>query len=171
MAIEAVQIATNRNAPAGSAAINLYKTDFAENLTLGQLVGAVCLRAGAISEARSVAKMNVMGEGNELMDELAKDMEAVVRGEVDNEEWVIIRTRLNAKHGIEDLPVTVTSYINRMKALEAMKNRLDKLSQDSQENMIDLQAYVSSRDLAYNTAANVVKALQGAALRTAERFR
>ncbi|MBO5939587.1 MAG: hypothetical protein J6R18_00120 [Kiritimatiellae bacterium] len=49
--IEASQIATNRYAPEGSEAINLFSTGAAENLTLGQLVAAVCVRtAGALKE-------------------------------------------------------------------------------------------------------------------------
>jgi hypothetical protein len=58
--IEASQIATNRYAPAGSRAINLYSTGTAENLTLGQLVSAVCIRTAGALEEQSVNKMNMI---------------------------------------------------------------------------------------------------------------
>ena len=54
--IEEVQIATNRYAPPGAQAINMYLID-GEQLTLGQLTIAVCIKAGANMEAQNVSRI------------------------------------------------------------------------------------------------------------------
>lgn len=171
MAIEPVQIATNRNAPAGSEAIHLYNTDVAKNLTLGQLVGAVCLRAADLLERQSVNKMNEMNKTTESIEELSTYMEAISREKVDNAEWLMIRAKLEAYHNITDLPVTINSYADRMESLAAIKKRLDHLAQISQEDMIDLQTLMNRGNVAASTASNLAKSIQGSAQRTAERFK
>ena len=66
VSIEANQIALNRYAPAGSQAINLYATETASGLTIGQLVAVVCIRTAGALEEQSVNKMNMMSVGNLL---------------------------------------------------------------------------------------------------------
>ena len=63
--IEVNTIGTNRYAPENSAAINLYGYDYASNLTLTQLIQAVCIRTAAMYEAQSVTKMNMMTAGSQ----------------------------------------------------------------------------------------------------------
>ena len=71
MPIESIQIATNRYAPAGSEAIQMYDTGASGPLSLGQLVQAVCLRSAAAYEAQSVVKMNTMNAGTVRLDAAA----------------------------------------------------------------------------------------------------
>lgn len=169
MAIEAVQIATNRNAGTGAEAINLYTTSTASNLTLGQLLSAVCLRAGAILEREGVVKMNAMGLGTAKIDDLSNAMEAIATESVND--WATLKTSLENKYGLRALPETLDSYDERMTALAAIKAELDKLTHTAQEDMIDLQTLVNRRDVAFTTATNLVKALQTSIGRTASNFR
>ena len=80
MAIEANQIAVNRYAPAGSDAINLYSTGTAENLTLGQLVSAVCIRTAGALEEQSVNKMNMMSVGTAKLEKTSDYMRQIAEG-------------------------------------------------------------------------------------------
>lgn len=170
MAIEPVQIGTNRNAPVGADAINLYNTDSAENLTFGQLLSAVCLRAGAQLEMQTVSKMNAMDKGSELIADLADYIERLAQNSLLNSEWAVIRAHLGGSYGLENLPPTITSYHDRVTALTAMKEKLDQLTQTSQEDMIDLQTMVNRRDLAFTTGANLAEAVLKTSKGTAEKF-
>lgn len=169
MAIEAVQIATNRNAGTGAEAINLYSTSAASNLTLGQLMSAVCLRAGAILESEGVAKMNVMGLGTAKIDMLSNAMESIATESVDD--WAALKAELENEYGLRALPETLDSYDERMTAMAAIKTKLDELTHTAQEDMIDLQTIVNRRDVAFTTATNLVKALQTSIGNTAKNFR
>lgn len=171
MAIEPVQIATNRNASVEAQAINLYNTDYADNLTLGQLMSAVCLRAGAFLEARSIRKMNEMDKGTAQIDELSALMERLSREEVDPTDWAILRNRIEDRYGLTSLPATIASYADRLAAITALKTRLDQVTQASQEDMIDLQSYVTARDVAFTTSTNLVHSIQNSAKRIAETLR
>ena len=55
--IEEVQIATNRYAPPGAQAINMYLID-GEQLTLGQLTIAVCIKAAFGGKACDAAEQH-----------------------------------------------------------------------------------------------------------------
>lgn len=158
MAIEAVQIGVNRNAPASSGAINLYSTGTAENLTLGQLMGSVCLRAGALYENQSVAKMNTMVSGTDNLEHLSDCMAKIAREEVND--WAAMKAELENTYGLLSLPGAIDSYDSRMEAMAVIKKSLERMTQTAQEDMIDLQTLINRRDVAYTTATNVVKSIQ-----------
>ena len=156
--IETVQIATNRYAPAGSNAINLYSTEAAPNLTLGQLVQAACLQAAAAYETQSVLKMNSMTANSANLSQAATWLSGIAKGTAD---WDKAKTFLVETMSIpsDTLPDDLKSYDNRMKAANALKGKMDALSQSQQEAMVDLQSIVNRRDVAHSTASNVVRAL------------
>ena len=158
MPIETIQIATNRYAPSGSEAIQMYDTGASGAITLGQLVQAVCIRTAAAYEAQSVIKMNRMSEGSANLDAAAAWLSQIVAGTAD---WGAAKAFLTGTLGIEEsaLPADLSSYDRRMQAATALKARLDALVQDQQEQMIDLQTMVNRRDVAYSTSSNVVRAL------------
>lgn len=171
MAIEFNQIAVNRYAPEESAAINLYSYAHAENLTLGQLMSAVCLRAGALLEARSIRKMNEMDNGSKKIEDLSDVLGRVSTEDIGSADWAVLRGRLGEEYGITSLPGSIASYEDKMTALTEIKRTLDQMTQLSQEDMIDLQSLVSARDVAFTTSTNLVHAVQGAAMRTAGLFK
>ena len=166
MAIESIQIAANRYAPAGSEAITMYDTGTSGPLTLGQLVQAVCLRSAAVYESQSVNKMNNMTSGSDKLTTAANYLSEIVKGTAN---WAEAKAYLVGTLGIdasalpnsidEDDDETTCAYDRRMQAAEALKNKMDTLTQSQQEQMIDLQTLVNRRDNAYSTSSNIVRSL------------
>lgn len=158
MAIENVQIATNRYAPAGSDAINLYSLGTASNLTVAQLVQAVCLRSAATYEQRSVIKMNMMASGSDTLDSAADWLKKIVEGSAN---WADAKNFLVSAMGIsaEALPNGIDTYDKRMQAAKALQDKMNLLAQSQQEDMIDLQTLVNRRDVAYSTSSGVVRTM------------
>jgi hypothetical protein len=46
-----------------------------------------------------------------------------------------------------------------MQAVNAIKDKLETMTQQAQEDMIDLQTLINRRDMTYNTSSNVIKAM------------
>ena len=158
--ISTVEIATNRYAPSGSEAINLYSTGFegGSNLTLGQLVIAVSIRSAAAYEAQSVVKMNAMSSDSLVLDDAADWMATVADGTAD---WAQAKAFCTGKLEIDanTLPDNLNSYDKRMTVVTAMKAKIDAMVQQQQQDMIDLQTLVNRRDVAYSASSNIVRAL------------
>ena len=164
MAIETIQIATNRYAPDGAQSISLYGDDLARGLTLAQLVQQVCIRAAAAYEAQSVAKMNIMAGGSQRLSKAADFLEGIVSGNVD---WDKAVTFLVNRMGVAPsaLPDSIVDsngnpyYPSQIQAATALQEKMNVLAQTQQEDMIDLQTMVNRRDVAYSTASGVVRAM------------
>ena len=158
--IAATSVATNRYAPAGADAINLYSTgaESGSRLTLGQLAIAVSVRAAAAYEAESVIKMNTMTGGSSKLDQAAEWLEKIAGGTA---EWPTAKAFATGTLGIDAsaLPNDLDSYDKRMQAASAFKTKMDALAQTQQQEMIDLQTLVNRRDVAYSTSSNIVRAL------------
>ena len=157
--IEIEKIATNRYAPAGADAINLYSTGLegGENLTLGQLVIAVSMRSAAEYEAQGVVKMNRMAGGSETLEKAARYMEEIADETAD---WATVKSFCQSELGITDeLPDAIDTYAKRMSAITALKTKANALTQQQQTDMIDLQTLVNRRDVAYSASSNIVRAL------------
>ncbi len=169
--IESVQIATNRYAPEGAEAINLYDTGAAESLTLGQLVIAVSLRAAAAYEAQSVIKMNTITAGSQTLSEAADWLERLVndspRIDWDDFEAFCVNT-LDIDE--DALPSNGNTFDRRMQAAKLLKGKMDALAQTQQQEMIDLQTLVNRRDVAYSTSSNIVRALGTSTSGNAQNF-
>ena len=155
--IEASQIATNRYAPAGSEAINLYSTGAAENLTLGQLVAAVCVRTAGALEEQSINKMNLMNVGTEKLEKASVYMQEIAEERMSD--WATAKTYLADTVGVSGLPDDLSTYEKRMQAVNAIKEKLEAMTQQAQEDLIDLQTLINRRDMTYNTSSNVIKAM------------
>ena len=155
--ISTVEIATNRYAPSGSEAINLYSTGLegGSNLTLGQLVIAVSIRSAAAYEAQSVVKMNEMSSDSLVLDDAADWMTKVADGTAD---WAQAKAFCTGKLGIDanTLPDNLNSYDKRMTVVTAMKAKIDAMVQQQQQDMIDLQTLVNRRDVAYSESLKVM---------------
>ena len=169
MPIESIQIATNRYAPAGSEAIQMYDTGASGPLTLGQLVQAVCIRTATSLEAQSVNKMNTMTAGSVKLNDAAGWLTKIVQGTAD---WPAAKAFLTGTMGIDEseLPDDLESYDRRIQAANALKARMDNLTQSQQEEMIDLQTLVNRRDVALSTSSNVVRALGSSSMDNAQNF-
>ena len=152
-------IAVNRNAPAGSEAINMYSNGLegGDHLTIGQLAIAVSMRAAAEYEAQSVIKMNRMTSGSEKLSTCSRYMEGVADGTA---KWAEVKAYLTNVLGIkEGLPDNIDTYAKRMTAVALIKAKVDAMTQVQQEEMIDLQTLVNRRDVAFSASSNIVRAL------------
>lgn len=168
MSIEANQIAVNRYAPEGNQAINLYATETARDLTLGQLVAAVCIRTAGALEEQSVNKMNIMSIGTERLETAADYMQQIA--EESMSDWATAKAYLSDTVGVEGLPDDLSSYEKRMQAVDAIKERLETLTQQAQEDMIDMQTLINRRDMTFNTSSNIVKAIGNSKLNAASKM-
>lgn len=156
--ITTVAIGTNRYAPAGSDAITLYTTEGAEKLTLGQLVVSACMRSAAAYESQSVLRMNSMTAGSGKLNDAAKWLSSIANGTAD---WGAAKNFLTKTMGIESssLPSDLASFTNRLRAADALRNKMDALAKSQQEEMVDLQSLVNRRDVAHSTSSNVLRTL------------
>lgn len=187
--IDEIAIGTNKYGdPTDS--IKLYGYGEAQNLTLGQLVNAVCCRAGFALETQSVSLVNVMTVRTRRLSAAAKVMQMLVDGaekgydtELELEGYGTITARKfltevmgykitvlndNAEKTVKvqgDLPADVSAENDRLKVYSAMKEKLDTMTTESQRRMIDLQSCMSRRDVVFASATNIVQTL-GAVLQT-----
>ena len=171
--IEVSTIATNRYAPTGSEAINMYGYDLASNLTLTQLIQAVCIHTAAAYEAQSVIKMNKMTAGSQTLDEAAGWLKTVAEGTAN---WSAALSFCTDKLGIpaSSLPSAndsdIASYTKRMQIAAAMQDKMNTLAQNQQEEMIDLQTMVNRRDVAFSTSSGVVRTMGQSQMQDAANF-
>ena len=168
--IEAVQIATNRYAPDGAQAINMYNLD-GEQLTLGQLYAAICIQAGACMEAQTVIKVNGMNANTEVLKTASGYLQRLAEDSISSSEWPDIRSWLINVLGVSSeiptslndsvmgVPLPYTSYAKRFQVINAMKTKLEVLTRQAQEDMIDVQSMINKRDIAFTTGTSLIKAL------------
>ena len=69
--------------------------------------------------------------------------------------------------GVVGLPDDLGSYERRMTAISAIKERLEVMTQQAQEDMIDMQTLVNRRDMTFNTSSNIIKAIGNSKTNTA----
>ena len=157
MAIEANMIAINRYAPEGSKAINLYSTSAATSLTLGQLVASVCIRAASALEEQSVNKMNLMSVDTEKLEQASTYLQQIAENTLTD--WATAKAYLESAIGAMGLPDNLATYERRMQAVNAIKEKLEGMTQQAQEDMIDLQTLINRRDMTSNTSSNIIKTM------------
>ncbi len=153
-------IGTNKYAPQGSEAVNLYSTgaEGGSGLTIGQLIIAVSMRSAAAYEAQSVVKMNAIGANSSVLDQASVYLAQVAAGSANGSE---AKAFCVSSLGIAEstLPSDINSYEKRMTAVAAMKTKIDSMAQKQQQDMIDLQTLVNRRDVSYSASSNIVRAL------------
>ena len=168
MSVELNQIAANRYAPAGSQSINLYSTETASGLTLAQLIAAVCIRTAGALEEQSITKMNIMSFSTEMLDKASTYMQQLAEGTMSN--WAEAKAYLTDTVGVAGLSDDISTYDKRMQAVNAIKERLEVLTQQAQEDMIDMQTLINRRDMTFNTSSNVVKSIGNSKLNSASKM-
>ena len=176
-----------------TASVNLYNYGEATNLTLGQLVSAICCRAGMALEAQSVSQVNTMTLHSRRLQALAKILQTLTDGaekgydtkfDLEGFGSVTAREFLEKQMGYTfekrkangevseagQLPAAVKDPNDRFALYAALKEKLDAMTTESQRRMIDLQSSISRRDVAYATASNTVQTLGGVLQTTASNF-
>ena len=156
--IESTQIATMRYATEAAAPVNLYSTETASGLTLGQLVIAVCLKAAASYEAQSVNKMNMIAKIADLLEAGSKWIERIV---TETASWTRAKAFIMESLGAAEteLPANLKTYANRLQAASVIADKLGTIMQTQQQDMVEMQSYVSRRDTAFSSSSNIVRAL------------
>ena len=74
-------------------------------------------------------------------------------------DWGSVKAYLEGSIGAEGLPSDLSSYERRMQAVNAIKEKLEAMTQQAQEDMIDLQTLINRRDMTFNTSSNIIKAM------------
>lgn len=156
--IETETIGTMRYATDSASAVNLYSTGTASGLTLAQLVMSVCLNTAASYEKQSVNKMNTISKNADLLQKGSDWIEKVVS---DNASWSRLKKFLVGELGVLDasLPDKIRTYDNKLKVISLMSERMNAIMQTQQQDLVALQSYVSRRDTAFSSSANIVRAL------------
>lgn len=192
--IEKVKIGTNRHAAPPNDDIRLYTYGDAENLTLGQLVNAICCRAGMALETESVVAINRLTAHNRKLKGLSQILQAVMEEKTDQgydtlfdlESYGTVTARqfltevvgvtITAKDEATGrdipgkLPVDIDTVPRRLAFYDALKETLNTMTTQSQQRMIDLQTCLSRRDVAFTTTTNVVQTLGGVLQTTASNY-
>lgn len=150
--------------------IKLYNYAGLENLTLGQLANALCVHVGVALEDQSVNKMNIITMNARRLKAAAKVLEDIVSGAANYSavldmpgyegmtyEDFLTQVMKLTKSENGQIPLELMTYEQRMKVFAAMKEKVTADATASQQDMVDLQTYMSRRDVAYSTSSNLIK--------------
>ena len=74
-------------------------------------------------------------------------------------DWATAKDYLTNTIGVTGLPDDLSTYEKRMQAVNAIKEKLEAMTQQAQEDMIDLQTLINRRDMTFNTSSNIVKTM------------
>lgn len=170
MAIAVSQIAINAYAPDGAQAINLYTLGEAQNLTLSQLVAAICIQAADAYECQSVSRMNRMNAHVENLERASQIMESLADGTISAAAWSSDKTFLENQLGVTGLPSSVSSYTDRLNAAKQIGATLEGTTRDTQQDMIEVQSLISKRDVSFATSTNIIRAFAASGQGTAANF-
>lgn len=187
------RIGTNRYAPAGSDAVNLYRTgEFGEQFTLGQLIAAVSIRSAAALEARAVIDLNRLSVSTEYATALSNAVQMLTNDSDDENAvtWSMAVTlpegyrtksaQFAAENTLKNffvyecgidaakLPADLKTLKNRLDAYAQVKDVMENVTRTSQMQQIEVQTSISRRDVALASSANVIKALGQSAMFTVQ---
>lgn len=174
--IQIEQIGSNRYAPEGADAVNLYSFGGCSGLTVAQLMMAVCIRQASVVEEQSVLKMNEINASAGYLQALAACGEHIMEKSsldatfdltkvgysprvVDNKTtyWEFMVEECGIPE--TSVPHTVSKMNDKTKTFDLLKNEMEAASSDNEDQTIDLQSYLSRRDSTYNASASTVKRL------------
>ena len=74
-------------------------------------------------------------------------------------DWATAKAYLESTIDVTGLPDDLSTYERRMQAVNAIKEKLEGMTQQAQEDMIDLQTLINRRDMTYNTSSNIIKTM------------
>jgi hypothetical protein len=95
-------------------------------------------------------------------------MQQLAEGTMSN--WAEAKAYLTDTVGVVGLSDDISTYDKRMQAINAIKQRLEVLTQQAQEDMIDMQTLINRRDMTFNTSSNVVKSIGNSKLNSASKM-
>lgn len=183
--IQTTPIATQRYS--GSAPVNLYAYNDCEELTLGQLANVLCCKLGALMEDQCVVKSNVISRATRRLAAMGEIVQSVANYDTEAVDYdtkltvdgysgmtygdfLVKELGLKSSGDNSTLPADFTSAPNRLALFMAVKPSIESGSSQNQQNLIDLQTYLSRRDVAFSTATSIVKTLGTCLTDTVDNF-
>ncbi len=150
---------------------NVYMLEGVQNadgslrqLSMGQLVMAVCLTRATELEAQIVDKMESMAQNSTNLETLTALDQALVDWQAANSSGTWKSTEAakyrKALETILGKSVKDYSYDEVTTLISDVESKMDSLNSVSQTTLIDIQSLTSKRDDTYNLASNVLKSLQ-----------
>lgn len=186
--IDIETIGTNAYAPTGADDVNLYAYNGVSDLTLGQLVMAVCIRQAALIERQTVMKMNDVNASASWLSALSLVADRLMTrssldAEIDLADTGYVptstsSTRITLRNFLiqeaqvkgSALPSDIRTHENKMAAFRIVNEKMSAASINNQEQSIDLQSLLARRDAAYNASAASVKKLGTTTMGMADNF-
>ncbi len=150
---------------------NVYMLEGVQNadgslrqLSMGQLVMAVCLTRATELEAQIVDKMESMAQNSTNLETLTALDQALVDWQAANSNGTWKSTEATKyKKALEEImgkSIKDYSYDEVTTLISDVESKMDSLNSVSQTTLIDIQSLTSKRDDTYNLASNVLKSLQ-----------
>lgn len=163
-------------APEGAEKIQLYAFNEARDLTLGELVMAICFRKCESVERQAVVTMNKINETAVWLETLSVLLEDIVKRRT-------LTTTFNTKKTgytpvkLGDKPCTYQNFLiyevgltcpvpdqlasldEQLKMAARLEDPINQATTNNQEQMVELQSILSRRDSTFNTSAATVKKL------------
>jgi len=177
--IEEVSIGKSRCE--GGASIRMYNYAGNENLTLGQLMNVLCCHTGMALEDLAVSKSNLIVRGTRRLAALAEIIEGLA-GTATYDTLLtaqdyagmsygdFIKTELNMLLDDVQLPKSIKNENDRLKAYSSIREKINVYTTQNQQDLIDLQMYISRRDVVFSIAKSTVATLGGVLQETAANF-
>ena len=134
-------------------------------LSIGQLVMAVCLGRAAEMENRIISKMTEMENASAQLELMTQIENEILAGTVNlddkslqyNDKSYTYKNFLTEIMGMSDVPASAnassTDFITKLEA------KMDEKNSFSQQSMIELQSLTNKRDQSYDMISNVLKSL------------
>jgi hypothetical protein len=98
-----------------------------------------------------------MSVGTEKLEKASAYMQAIADETMSD--WATAKSHLTNTIGVTGLPDDLSTYEKRMQAVNVIKEKLEAMTQQAQEDMIDLQTLINRRDMTFNTSSNIIKAM------------
>lgn len=151
---------------------NVYKLEGVQNadgslreMSIGQLVMALCLSRATVIEAKIVAKMEAMAANSADLEKLTALDQDLVEWLAANENnksaiWNKYATYADALKLMGYSTSRSFSYAQVETLVSDVESKMDSLNSVSQTTLIDIQSLTATRDDTYNLVSNVLKSLQ-----------
>lgn len=207
MAFETEQIRLSMRGPDNARYLtaNVYTVDGIEEngiprqLSIGQLVMAICLERATKTEAKIVQIMAEMNSASEALEKITKIEEALVNklaelgsfdkyecddfSEIgldhadfadiknsDGEYYYCWDTYLNHRFNL-DMPVAASKTQAQFdECIAAMESKMDEYNTLNQQKMIELQSQTNKRDQSYDLMSAILKSLNNTIIGTVNNF-
>ena len=134
-------------------------------LSIGQLVMAICLERASVLEQSIIALMEEMNNTSSQLEAMTKIEEAVLAGNVDlttarltyNGASYTYQGFLQNVMGMTNVPASANA--DSAAFITDLEAKMDEKNSFSQQKMIELQSQTAKRDQAYDMVSNILKSL------------